>query len=489
MSKLNRCSIEYVSIEKIPLDFECWCDIAAGRGIRIDSVESFDKKNQRIWNGLQSEFFGTDFSSDWAFKERWSCKCGKFIGRAYLGLRCDECDTVVEFNDIDLTKFGWIILDNFEVLSPIFSAKLAEALGKVDGEYVLTQILARKYHEEGKPDLTEKEFNNLKKHPFIKKGMLWLKEHLDEVLDFYEKKKPGKRKLFQELRESQHMMWTHCIPVYTSLLRTEMPGEKGSKNFKLKINTRYKSIIKLVNSINEYDEDDLDYITLNSIDIQLAGIQREIDTIFEINVKDLTGKTGIIAGKVLGGRYNFSSRDIITPNSGTLRSDEVIMGYIPFLELYRYEIQNMYRKIYGCSPAKANSVWNRATNRFDPKIFTIIQKIVHTDKYKKYLSVIINRNPSINYGSFMTSRIVAVKSDINDKTLTISTHIITPPNADFDGDQFNVFRIVGEDMIRRFNRTLNPRYNLFVSRMDGKANREVIPVKDEMTAFWGFNNL
>ena len=74
MSKSNDCNIEYASIEKIPLDLECWHDIATGNGIRLTSVESFDKKNQKIYNGLQSEFFGTDFSSDWAFKERYSCK-------------------------------------------------------------------------------------------------------------------------------------------------------------------------------------------------------------------------------------------------------------------------------------------------------------------------------------------------------------------------------------------------------------------------------
>lgn len=37
---------------------------------------------------------------------------------------------------------------------------------------------------------------------------------------------------------------------------------------------------------------------------------------------------------------------------------------------------------------------------------------------------------SINYGSFDFVRIVGVKKDIADKTLTIPTSIITPMNAD-----------------------------------------------------------
>ena len=36
----------------------------------------------------------------------------------------------------------------------------------------------------------------------------------------------------------------------------------------------------------------------------------------------------------------------------------------------------------------------------------------------------------INYGSFDYVKIVGVKKDISDKTLTIPTHIIVPMNAD-----------------------------------------------------------
>lgn len=430
MSRSNGTNINYVRVEKIPLDVECWHDIATGNGIRLTSVESFDKKNQKIYHGLQSEFFGTDFSSDWAFKERRSCKCGKYMGKAYSGMVCDVCGSKVEYHDIDLKKTGWIIIDKFQVLSPIYSAKLAAALGNFNGESILKLILSRKYHEEGNPEFTEKDLQILKKHPFIQKGMLWLKDNINEVLDYYAPKKPGKAKLFKELKAEQDLMWTHSIPVYTSFLRTELPGDKGSKNYKLKINTHFKSIIKLANQINDIDDDEMDYATMNSIDIYLSGIQREIDQVFDTTYKDLTAKTGIITSKILGGRYNFSARCIIVPDSGILRSDEVIVGYIVFLELFRYEIQNEYRKLHGCTPDQANRAWKKATNHFDPKIYAIIEHMLNDKEYKKYLGCIINRNPSINYGSFIYVKIVGVKKNITDKTLTVSSHTITPMNAD-----------------------------------------------------------
>lgn len=80
-------------------------------------------------------------------------------------------------------------------------------------------------------------------------------------------------------------------------------------------------------------------------------------------------------------------------------------------------------------------------------------------------------------------------SDISNKVLTVSSHAIVPMNADFDGDILNLYRIISKDLIKIFDKNLNPRYNLNISRMNGKANREMLPIKDELTSFWGFVNL
>ena len=45
------------------------------------------------------------------------------------------------------------------------------------------------------------------------------------------------------------------------------------------------------------------------------------------------------------------------------------------------------------------------------------------------------------------------------------------------------------DFQKRFEKNMNPRYNLFVSRADGKCNKETAPVKDLAVAFWAFNNI
>jgi len=491
-------TVEHVQVEKLNLDLECTIDITTGRGIRLQSVDSFQKKadkfskkTEKVWDGLQSEFFGTDFGDDNAFAERWSCKCKKYIGKMYKNKFCEKCETYVTYHDIDMTRTGWIILDEFKVISPIYDQKLLATLGAQDDEMVLDKILEVTYDEEGNIKFTDKELLQLKKHPFIHKGMKWLSNpnNLLEVLEYYEKKRTkAKAKAFKELKDDLFNIFTSCIPVYTALLRTELPGEKGSKLFKLKINTCYKSLIRMSNFINGIDKDEI-MDKMNTINMQLFSMQKEIRDIFDDIYKSLMKKSGIIMSKVVGGRYNYSARNIIVPSSGYLRADEVELPYSTCMELYRSEIINLYQKVYECTMVEASYAWKRATVCFDKAFYNIMEYMVTDPKCKKYMNVLICRNPCINYGSFLMMRVVHIKNDIKDKTLTIPSNILVATNADFDGDLFNIFRVIGEYFNKEFSKCLNPRYNLYISRINGKVNMEAVPLKDEAAAFYQFNNL
>ena len=221
----------------------------------------------------------------------------------YEGKICEVCETPVESQDLDLTKFGWIITDNFKVLSPIYDQKLMAALGKQDDETVLDKIVEVNYDDDGQIKFTEKEMLQIKKHPFMHKGMVWLSDpnNMLTVLEYYEKRRPKTQaKLFKELKDDLFNLFTSSIPVYSSVLRTELPGEKGSKLFKLKINTCYQAIIRMSNFINDIQpEDHLD--KMNTINMQLYAIQKELRAIFDDTYKSLMKKSGIIMSKVIGG--------------------------------------------------------------------------------------------------------------------------------------------------------------------------------------------
>ena len=101
--------------------------------------------------------------------------------------------------------------------------------------------------------------------------------------------------------------------------------------------------------------------------------------------------------KVIGGRYNYSARNIIVPSSGYLRADEVVLSYSTTLELYRSELINFYQKIQGCTVMEASYAWKKATVHFDPLFYDIMKYMVTDKTCKKYMNVLICRNPCRRY--------------------------------------------------------------------------------------------
>lgn len=490
------------------LDDECKQDFLRGKGLLINEHESYDKQNQKIYHGLQSEWWGSDFSDDMAFADRYSCVCGKLKGQMFEHVICPECNTEVQYSSVDLEKFGWIIIQNnprskdqFYVINPIYYMKLEAILGKYDAtESVIDAIIKTRYKDDegnpmvsnsNSPALEEKDLMHISAHPFIRRGLIWLKDNLKEVLDYYSKKKANKKEAFQEIYDNIDKIFTHCIPVYSSVLRMEAPGQKGEKAYKVKTNTCYRSIIRSVNKINDIindkDSDDEmytqeEYTTVNRF---LAQVQKDLHDLYEEEYNILEGKKGYIQSKVIAGRYNFSARNIIISGNRALHSDEVEMCYSSFIELFRYELTAYYAKINNCTVAEANDAILRAQSRWDKQIYHIMLYMVKTAD----LYVIVNRNPSINYGSFLALRIINVKADIGDRTLTVNKRILILMGADFDGDQENIFRVFGDSIQSKVVRAMNPKYTQYIDKKNGRLNRALMPTKDEAIGFYEFNNL
>lgn len=487
---LNGTKIKEAHVVKLDLDAECAYDLAIGQGLRLQSTESFHK-SEKVEDGLQSPFFGTDFSDELSFAERYRCQCGYMIGMMYQGELCPKCGTPVGYVPVDMKKMGWIILDHFKVMSPIYAYKLSEALGTVEGEKVLTKILSKDFDQDESDEhaiiLREKEDELRKKHPFVYKGTQWFVDHFEEVIKYYMTKKPGKKKLFEELLHDKDHVFTSSIPVISATLRSETPGEKDRKLIKFRINTIYSSIIRLTNEINELgnikDMSDNDLITT---DRYLCAIHKKLLQLFDEIFNILNGKKGTIASRIIAGRYNASARNIISASSGELRSNEVDICYLDAMELFRYELTNLYAKLKSCTIEESQQAWYRATRYFDPVFYGIIKYMITHNRDE--IGIIINRNPSINFGSFMYVKIHDVIPNIDNKTMRLNTRVIRVMAADFDGDQLNIFRIIGKDLNRRFARTMDPRYNLYIDRINGRVNRDMLPLKDEVVGFWYFNS-
>lgn len=94
-------------------------------------------------------------------------------------------------------------------------------------------------------------------------------------------------------------------------------------------------------------------------------------------------------------------------------------------------------------------------------------------------------NPSLNYGSILTMRVVGVKEDYDDLTLSVPLNVLALFGADFDGDVMNVISIKTNEFRDYYNKLFNPRL-MMIDRNDGKFNRKMNLIKDQMIGLYSF---
>jgi DNA-directed RNA polymerase beta' subunit len=372
-----------VRLAPLNWDDECKIDFASNKGFRI--TEPAIKGQVKLYNGIQSERFGSDFDSEEGFRERYRCTCGQTVGKIYEGIRCSKCNTPVQFRDTDLSITGWIIIDNYHIIHPVFYIKLEGIIGK---DLINIITYDKVMNRDG--ILEEKESDI----PFYGIGIMEFKDRLEEILEYYGRKKKNKSEEIQEILENKDIIFPHSIPVYSSILRPM--SFKGESLFYGVIDKTYNKIfasVRLLNDIDIYEsklkslaKKDRERMDKNKI---LSRIQADLMELWELVFEQVDGKTGQIQGEILGGMLNFSSRDVIIPDPD-LKADEIKLNYHSFLELFKFEIIAQIVAINKVSYPEAIHQWEIAKINFNQKIYEIMNYIVK--KQKCY--VIIIRNPT-----------------------------------------------------------------------------------------------
>ena len=129
--------------------------------------------------------------------------------------------------------------------------------------------------------------------------------------------------------------------------------------------------------------------------------------------------------------------------------------------------------------------WNQATVRFDPKIYEIMLMIV--DRYQPYM--LINRNPTINYGSMLVMKVRTIKKDYKKLSMSLPISILRVLNADFDGDTLNILALKTNELKKKYGKNFDPLYNFFIDRLTGEFNTDFDLYKDQQIGLHAFMNI
>ena len=337
-------------------------------------------------DGIHSPRFGSDWTDENAFADRFSCECGHLIGRIFEGRRCPKCGKKVKFVDVDLSIFAWLKINNpeFTLIHPLLYRKLDSFFGKgvLAGitEFKMRMTLDGYYEQPDEVDLN--------KYPFFGIGMLDFKNRFMEILEYYKKKRKHKIEMYKEIVRNIDKIFTTSVPIYSSVLRQVFFTDEDYAYSK--IDKRYNAMFGNIQKINE--ETDVNIMNIEKINKSLFKAQTNLNKAFDLIFTSLSEKEGLIRRNILGGRVNFSARNVIIPDS-TLRSYEIRLPYVAFIELAKEDIINLLVKLDGVSYNVAVNQWFDAYRSFSPRIYSIMKYILKHSKHG--FKCLLNRNPKM----------------------------------------------------------------------------------------------
>ena len=424
----------YTKLERINLDKECEKDLANHHGLIIKEPQAINKA-LKSEDSIFSSKFGRSLQDPNPYSHRYSCHCGYMQGSFNAvpndsNFKCPLCGTEVKLVGDDFTYFGWIILkDKYCVIHPLMYESLASLIGRDNLEAIIEPEI--ELDGDGNPmSLYDKRIFKKKKARKYKKkvsldntyagiGMLAFRDRFDEIINYYIKKKPNKKDIYDDIVANKDIVFIHCIPVYTTQLRI---AKVENKRFTCeKTNAEFNLLAKLAATVNK-DERVVhnNYKEKNKL---LWDMQQKISSLTTEIIATLAGKKGVIRSTIAG-RVAFSSRDVIVPNP-KLHMDQVTLPYFALVILLEQVIVNIIQKSYNITYAKAYKMWYFASLKIEPRVKEIIDNLIKANKIK----VMINRNPTISYASMVYQNVVECTDGF---TMGINQYVLKSLNADFD---------------------------------------------------------
>lgn len=444
-----------IKFSRLNLETECMYDCINNKGFLIREMPFADiDKSIHNMDGARSPRYGSIINETTDFLDRYHCKCGRYTGQAFEGDICPDCGEPIEFKDIDIKYTGWLNFYPYKIINPLYYQRMQSALSKKILENIISNenIIMANGKIRKHDDTIEVKKSSLIYHNI---GMAEFYNHYEEIMMYYKGKRKQKAELIDSLIRDKDLVWTSKIPVYTTVLR---PQSISTESY------YFNSLDKQIHPLSA--------ITMSlkkckpiEVPLYLYQSQMRCNKLWELNFSLIDGKSGWIRGQCLGGEYNNSGRSVIVLDP-TLKIDEVDMPYKAFIEQFKGHIISYIIKDKGWTITKASNYLASKFN-FNPYVYSIMQRIIKEDGCK----IILNRNPTIAFGSILLMNVRNVKPDSDDWSLSIPSAILPGLNADFDGDVLNTLALEMEEFWELFD-GFSPK-NMLIDRCSSQIKYDV----------------
>lgn len=459
-------TIKSERLRKVNLDKMAKHRIKHGKDFLITnplSVTQVQNKTVKTEDGIFSPKFGyTQFDDQMGTQDAYRCQCGNLSGAIYLDESCPDCGTKVQFMDADLTVTGWIPLHDYVVINPSMYVHLSALFGKGELEEIL-KVTAARFSADGLP---RPESDPKKRYHGL--GMLYLHEHIDEILEHYAKLDTGgkRRDHYELLVENRDAIFTHHIPVYSAIIRPRIESNEKVRPFK--VNTAYETIMRHYEHILAESNNKLVVL------LALHGIQEQLNDIYELIVDMYSGKEGMFRSNFGGVRIDYAARSIIVPGTH-LAPSEVEIPYISAVVFLELELIYLLCILDDITENEAYQIVNDSLRIFNPRIHSLMMTILK--KSTTPICVLVNRPPTLSDRSIRLLQVVGISNSIEDLCMRLSPSLLDGYKGDHDGDSLAYFPLKDWRLIKTFEPTLSPKYN-YISRTTGNYSDRMYFIKD-----------
>ncbi|EAB9069106.1 hypothetical protein D7N22_24265 [Salmonella enterica subsp. enterica] len=155
----------------------------------------------------------------------------------------------------------------------------------------------------------------------------------------------------------------------------------------------------------------------------------------------MEGKPGFYRAKLGSTHIPWGGRVTISPISEPHDAMKVIAPWRWLVTLESVAIENKLGR-RNFTPRQCERVIAFASMQYVPLVHEIINELIKESRGGYGLMISALRNPTLVQLSIQTLFISAVNPDVTQCSLRISDRVIKAPNADFDGDQLQVRRLV-----------------------------------------------
>ena len=179
--------------------------------------------------------------------DRYRCDCGLTRGSINHGEICQSCGTMVKYRDDDMSIFGCIVLKDYKIIHPSLYKSLEAFIGAQRLNRIIEpdiQVNSDGMEIQIQPDPKKKD------EIFRGIGIPEFERRFDEIMDYYLMLYPHKKNYYDDIMAHKSIVFTHSIPVFTTLLRPTKLDSIGSLKYE-KTNENYNLLAHLVYAANK----------------------------------------------------------------------------------------------------------------------------------------------------------------------------------------------------------------------------------------------